>query len=122
MRNQLIKPAAMTPDQQACWQLVCDLVHGEHHAPDAVYSFGRGIKVSLQASKLSTFDFNELTRLVFLAHDRCIRVELCGSSPGRIGLALHKRHHRDGGVYQRHPTLRQAVAEFRHSNLEPVEG
>jgi hypothetical protein len=121
MHAQPIKPADMSADQKACWQLVCDLMHGEHHAPDTIYRWGRGIKVSVYANKLATFDFNDLTRLVFLAHDRCIRVELMSSSPGRIGLALHKRHCRDGSTYDRHPTLAQAVGDFRRANLEPME-
>jgi hypothetical protein len=73
------------------------------------------------ASRFSTFDFNLLTHLVFLAHDRCIRVELVSSGLGLIGLALHKRHSRDGAHSDRHPTLAQAVGEFRRHHMEPLE-
>ena len=107
--------ATMTPDQLECWELVCDWQFGEHHGPRYVYEWGKGIKFSMYDG-LSTFDFDYLTRLVFLAHDRCIRAEIIASSPGRVGIVLHKRHTRDGGIAARHPTAEQALAAHRIKN------
>lgn len=83
--------ATMTEAQRACFELLCDVFHGEHHAPERIYAFGRGIKCNAESHRLSTFDFDYLTRLVVLAHDACVRVEIVSSGPGRIGLVLHKR-------------------------------
>lgn len=60
---------------------------------------------------LSTFDFNGLTRLVFLAHWFCVRVELSAKSFNYIEIMFHKRN-RNGAYCFRHPTLKQAVDEF----------
>lgn len=62
---------------------------------------------------LATFDFDNLTRLVFLAHDLLIRVELCGASNRYIRLHLHPRGMRDGGMSERHPTAIAALELFR---------
>jgi hypothetical protein len=103
----------MTEAQVACLDLLCEVFHGEHHAPDRIFAFGRGIKCSVYGSQMATFDFDYLTRLVILAHDRCIRVEIVPSGPGRVGLALFKRNSRDGSTFERHPTMEQALAKFR---------
>lgn len=121
MTPRQLKPAQLSPDQLECWKLVCDLVHGEHHAPDRIAEWGKGIKVSLGSSQFATFDFDYLSRLVFMAHDRCIRVELLPSGPGRIGVALWKRHTRDGAIHERHPTLRDAIGTYRRHYIEPME-
>lgn len=61
---------------------------------------------------LSTFDGGILTRLVFLAHDRAIRVEVQPSSHRYVTLLFHQRG-REGGQSHRHPTLEEAVAAHR---------
>lgn len=61
---------------------------------------------------LSTFDGNELTRLVVGAHDRCIRVELNGAAPRYLRIYFHPRKH-NGYVYDRHPSLENHVAAIR---------
>lgn len=108
-----LSKAAMTEAQRECFGLLCEVFHGEHHAPDRIYAFGRGIKCSAESHRLSTFDFDYLTRLVVLAHDRCVRVEIVSSAPGRVGLVLHKRAGRDGSSYERHPTIEEAIVRIR---------
>lgn len=73
------------------------------------------------AGSLSTFDFNELTRLVFLAHDRCIRVEIQPQSNRYLKLLFHPRKSRDGRMTERHPNLEQAVELWRVRNPAPAE-
>ncbi len=63
--------------------------------------------------RLATYDFDGLTRAVVMAHDRCIRFEVGPSGPGMVRLMVHKRHSRDGNMYERHPTLEEHVAEIR---------
>lgn len=114
---QRLTKADMTEAQRACFDLLCDVFHGEHHAPERVYAFGRGIKCNAESHRLSTFDFDYLTRLVVLAHDACVRVEIVSSGPGRIGLVLHKRAGRTGSSYDRHPTMEEAIERVRPKRL-----
>ena len=113
--STLLNRKTMTADQLECWDLVCDWRYGEHHGPTRVHAWGKGIKFSMYDG-LSTFDFDYLTRLVFLAHDRCVRAEIIASSPGRVGIVLHKRHTREGGIAGRHPTVEQALATHREKH------
>ena len=55
---------------------------GEHHIPGEVKPWGLGWCVSCPGT-LATFDFDGLTRLVFLAHDRCVRAEVMSGGPNR---------------------------------------
>lgn len=101
----------MTDNQRECYMLLVDLVHGEHHISGPVRTFGNGIKATLYGG-ISTFDSEGLTRLVVLAHDRCIRAEIVSSNPCRIGLELFKRK-REGMRHERHPTMEDAIAMQR---------
>lgn len=101
-------------DQLDCIGLLFDLERGFHHFTARVKPFGNGVEYNGLAYGLATYDVDQLTRLVFLAHDRCIRVELGPSAPGRIKIILHRRHHREGGdIWFRHPTLEAAVSAWR---------
>jgi hypothetical protein len=111
--RELLPRASMTDAQRACFDLLCEAFYGEHHVPDNIYAFGRGIKCNVQSHMLATFDFDCLTRLVVLAHDRCVRLEIVSSGPGRIGLVLHKRASREGAMHERHPTIEDAVQRVR---------
>lgn len=70
--------------------------------------------------QLSTYDFSNLTSLVFLAHDHCIRVDLqpCNSTHFRV--MFHPRQ-REGSAPQRHPSLEDAVASWRKSHSEVLQ-
>lgn len=114
MKGEL-KRDKMTADQQACFDLLAEVFGGAHHVPKAV-EWGYGIKVNVGSGRLATFDFNFLTRLVVLAHDRCIRAEICQGGPRMVGVALWKRQ-REGGMNQRHPTLEDAVASIRLKSM-----
>lgn len=63
---------------------------------------------------LGTWDYNDLTRLVILCHDRMLRCQIDGLAPGYLRLAFHKRTQREGANSKRHPTIEQAVADTRH--------
>ena len=103
----------MTDDQWECAQMFADVVGGFHHISGTIKPHGKGIKVSDRAFGWSTFDFDRLTRLVILAHDRMIRVALAQSGPYRVGFELYKRHTRVGSMSVRHPTLEQAMVSHR---------
>jgi hypothetical protein len=62
----------------------------------------------------STFDNDLLSRLVFLAHHLALRVDLDPRANNYLMLTFFQRK-RSGSGWDRHPTLRQAVAAFEQS-------
>jgi hypothetical protein len=68
---------------------------------------------------LSTFDFDGLTRLVFLAHDYSIRVAVSPINRRSLQFLFHGRN-RTGGFSQRHPTIEQAVNLWRKRHKEII--
>jgi hypothetical protein len=88
------------------------LYNGEHHFPGQLKECGFGWSIS-HYGDLSTFDFNTMTRLVFLAHDFCYRAEVSSSNPGRVRIAIWKREGREGSMTKRHPSIEQALADWR---------
>lgn len=70
------------------------------------------VLVKLSPSReLATFDFDHLTTLCVLAHDRCIRFSV-RASMNRLELLFHKRQ-REGGRMLRHPSIEDAIADVR---------
>jgi hypothetical protein len=89
---------------------------GEHHIPKSgIKSFGEGWYVN-HYGELSTFDFDNLTRLVFLAHDMCFRISVMNSGPGMIKIVIWKRDGREGKIWQRHPTIETALTGWRRNH------
>ena len=60
---------------------------------------------------LSTFDFDNLTTLVFLAHRMAIRVEIQSCNFRYLRILFHRRS-RDGSITARHPTIQVALEKF----------
>lgn len=112
----------MSDDQWECAQMFADICHGWHHVPGKIKRHGTGIRGAVYAHKMATCDYHDLTRLVVMAHDRCIRVELAPSAPRRIGLIMHKRHTRTGAIMDRHPTIHEAVEKWHDPNYPQPEG
>lgn len=85
---------------------------------------------------MATVDDDSLTRLVFLAHDECLRVEITGprtgdddeddddrenltEPPTGYGFQIKiSPRQREGEFYEVHPTLEQAVEQWRDRNPE----
>lgn len=92
-----------------------DFYGGEHHILSPLKEFGEGW-CTLDHRQLATFDFDELTRLVVMAHDRGIRVTIMPSSPKVLKIALHKREKADGEArlnVHNHPSLERNVEKIR---------
>lgn len=89
-----------------------EIYFGKHHLPSEIKPYGEGWYINHHGD-LSTFDFDTLTRLVFLAHDSCIRVGLSQGGPRAIKIAIWKREGRTGHMYARHPTIEQALEIWR---------
>ncbi len=107
-----------------CAELIGTWLGGWHHYPGSKAMFkkidwsgDRYVRVPLRRS-YATYDGDGLSRLVFLAHDAAIRVDI---EPHMrcIALMLHPRS-RDGGFSAKHPTLEQAVAMHRKHHPEVV--
>ena len=104
----------MSDDQLECFDLVCDVVGGEHHLCGKITDWGVGIKYNTSGGYWATFDFNNLTKLVVLGHDRMIRIDLLTNpGPNRYCFCLHKRHKREGRMSERHPTIEEAIETIR---------
>jgi len=84
-----------------------EFYRGEHHFPSELKPFGEGWSMS-HFGAMATYDGNELTRLVFLAHKLCIRVQIVQGGPNRLRIAIWKRK-REGSPWERHPTMEQAI-------------
>ncbi len=89
-----------------------DLYHGAHHIPGKIKAFGEGWSVN-HYGDLSTFDFDDLTRLVFMAHDRCMRASIMQSGPGMVKIVVCKREGRKGSFCSRHPTIEEALNMYQ---------
>lgn len=64
--------------------------------------------------QFSTFDGDRLTQLVFLAHDRCLRVTVEGAASGYLRITFHPKT-REGNSFDRHPTIEQALEKWQSS-------
>lgn len=83
---------------------------GEHHC-EKVAHHNNFVEIITHEGNLSSFDFSQLTRIVVLAHDLCMRVEL-NPFRGRFKILLHNRE-RQGDVTKRHPQLEEQIAAIR---------
>lgn len=91
-----------------------ELYGGEHHIPKhQVFEYGYGWMVKHDRGDLATYDYNALTRLVLMAHDKCIRVSVEALNMNTIKVAIWKRE-REGGMSERHPTIEYAIEKFRN--------
>jgi hypothetical protein len=97
----------MTDDQWECAILFADLLGGFHHTFN-IKEWGAGIQMCVPGS-WSTYDFNQLTRLVLLAHDRAIRIEIGPASPSYFRVMAHRRKRDSARMWERHPTIEQAI-------------
>lgn len=97
----------MTDDHWRCACLLSRVFGGFHHMKE-VKQRADGVSAIVHQHDLATFDFSHLTALVILAHQRCIRVAICTA-----GMRLEVRAYprvRVGTMYERHPTLEEAVS------------
>ena len=95
-----------------------EIFGGEHHFPSELKEKAGGWSIC-SGMDLSTYDYNMLTRCVFLAHDKCYRLSIKQGGPGKVKLSIWKRYDRDGSIYYRHPTIEQALATWREKH--PIE-
>jgi hypothetical protein len=93
-----------------------ELYYGTHHFPNKIKAFGSGWSMN-HFGDLSTYDGNLLTRLVFLAHDKCYRAEIQHSSSKYcLKICIWKRYVREGSIEKRHPTIETALDKWRETH------
>lgn len=95
--------------------LLGDLFSGLYHLDGAEkvdWANDHHIEVRVAYKEWASVDSNLLTKLVFLAHDRCLRVSISPRSAHAQTLLFHQRR-RAGGTWERHPTIEQALALYR---------
>lgn len=127
-------PVKLSPLGEAVADVLGQVYLGIYHFPHGYLDTVKWdcpyfIQVPVPNSGIATFDGMDLTSLVVLCHDRCIRlhldigtISLRGESPrtGRttkykvncIMLSFSPRN-RDGGFSARHPTMEQAIETVR---------
>lgn len=109
-------PEKLSPDQARIFDIVGMVAGGVYNAPIAWNSLdwhaGRGISFIWRGSSLSTFDFYQLTTLVFLCHEARIRGDIGPGGPRMLRMSFHPRA-AEGGMSSRHPNLEEATAAFR---------
>lgn len=89
-----------------------ELYGGSHHIPGRkVHVYGFGWMVKHDRGDLATYDYNDLTRLVLMAHRDCYRASVDSGYRGSLKIAIWKRR-REGAIDQRHPTIEQAIESF----------
>jgi hypothetical protein len=100
-------------------RVLAKVYKGLHHCPK-IHKFNEGREFEYWEVNdwrdLATYDSDELTRLVFAAHDECIRASVVSSGPNMVKIRLHNRTVRTGGSFwTRHPTIEDAIIKFRKS-------
>ena len=107
----------LTPFQRGAVELICEAMQrGPYDFAStfrlAKWDYGLGVSFVIFGG-LATFDSNGLTRLVIGAHDRCYRVDIEGCGPKRMRVSIWPREGREGAMHKRHPTMEQAIAQYR---------
>ncbi len=105
----------MTETQWECAKFLASLFGGFHHMFGIIRETRNGVYINCTSAKnhFSTYDYDFLTRAVVKAHDQCIRFGIEPSGPGMLHLSAVKRKSRDGYVFDKRPTLEQAIEKIR---------
>lgn len=110
-------PVTLSPYQKTVMNIVGIVGNGIYNAPIDVckieWAHGPdGILIKWQHSDFATFDYNQLTMLVFLCHEARIRCSISPCGPRTLKLCFYPRMS-TGNMCVRHPNLDEAVKEFR---------
>lgn len=93
-------------------ELVCGIYHWEDTIRTVDWTHPRVIKINANVRELATFDSSTLTKLVFLAHEYCLRVAVSPCSPKHLAIRFWQRD-RSNDTMERHPTIDEAVEAFK---------
>lgn len=108
----------MTKEQAI--EFFSELYGGEHHIPNCkVFEFGDGWMVKDYTMGWATFDFNVLTKFVFMCHDKCIRGEIRPHTFKEMKVIIWQREGREGKFSRRHPDIHTAIQNYDANKLKP---
>lgn len=108
-------------DQREATAFFAAFYRGESHIVNPVKPYGLGWRTvhHIGVDGLSTFDYDMLTRLVLLAHDRCVRVSLYPRDRQNVYIVIVGKVRGSGTLVTDHPTIEEAVAKFRTEDDAP---
>lgn len=89
-----------------------EFYRGAHHIPGKIKPFGFGFAVNHDRGDMATHDYNDLTRIVLMAHRDCIRVGITAVRNNVLQIAIWQRQGRDGAMHERHPDIQTAINIF----------
>ena len=116
MESTETKPAELPPFSERAQWLINSVFGGAHHV-GAIKKHNEGKRFEYWVFSIyggaSTFDYNHLTNLVIACHDFLIRAEISHSGPRMLKILLSSRFARTGCFSERHPTMEQAIANYR---------
>lgn len=69
-------------------------------------------------SNFATYDFDLLTKIVVLSHDRCLRVEMQAVAPRIMKLMFHRRERGATTNFAKMPTLEEHTATLREQMVD----
>jgi len=104
-----------TSDQLECIQLFCDLVGGHDNLQGRFVGMDYRWVCINQKRSFATHDDNWLTKAVFLAHERGIRVAMESAGQGVLRVSMRKTLPSD--LTGMHPTLQNAIDSHRCSSI-----
>ena len=114
-----LKVADISPLGVEVADLLGDLFDGIYHLEEKAlrrvkWSDPYIIEITIMAyGSWATYDFDHLTRLVVLSHDRMIRASIQPCNFTHFKLMFHKRLTREGSIMERMPTMEDHVAQIR---------
>lgn len=100
-------------DLVRCAWVLCRAYQGAHHVPGHPRVHPRHIEI-VHYAQAATTDGDLLTRLVTLAHDAAVRIEMCGAAPKYMRIALYPRV-RAASTMLGHPTIEDHAARIREN-------
>ena len=91
-----------TQEKQRCYALLLEFVGGEHHLGKLSH-IGDGLRMTTWRD-LATFDSDQLTWLVILAHKHLCRIAIDSAGPRQLAIQVWARK-AQGRLAARHPSL-----------------
>jgi hypothetical protein len=108
----------MDMDKQKAIDFFSEFFGGEHHFPSQVKEWGAGYTISF-VGELATFDSNNLTTLVLMAHRDAIRVSISYGGVNRLRICIWQRDFDAKEYSRRHPRIDEAIDMFNGKARTP---
>jgi hypothetical protein len=98
------------------------IYRGKHHIPGELRRDSRAtwsVCHFVGGAGVATFDYDELTRMVFAAHDACMRLAILAAGPRHVRIQITKRTRNGSEMAADHPTLEDALDKWRNEDDRP---